>query len=105
MSDRQDRECSWLMARVWPGGRSAGTAISVLCLWIYLDGMTQTVPGFSRLTVEPDKLGGQPCIRGYRFSVEQLLGLLADGLTLEQIQADYPCVEQADIAEVLIRNI
>ena len=63
--------------------------------------MTETVPGFSRLTVELDKLGGQPCIRGYRFSVEQLLGLLADGLTLEQIQADYPFVEQADIAEVL----
>ena len=63
--------------------------------------MSQTVPGFDRLTVEPDKLGGQPCIRGYRFSVEQLLGLLADGLTLEQIQADYPFVEQADIAEVL----
>lgn len=63
--------------------------------------MTQTVPGFDRLTVEPDKLGGQPCIRGYRFSVEQLLGLLADGLTVEQIQADYPFVEQADVAEVL----
>jgi uncharacterized protein (DUF433 family) len=35
--------------------------------------MAQTVPGFDRLTVEPDKLGGQPCIRGYRFGVEQLL--------------------------------
>jgi uncharacterized protein (DUF433 family) len=37
----------------------------------------------------------------YRFSAEQLLGLLADGLTVEQVQADYPFVEQADVAEVL----
>ena len=63
--------------------------------------MTQTVPGFPRLTVETDKLGGQPCIRGYRFGAEQLLGLLADGLTLEQIQADYPFVEPDDVGEVL----
>lgn len=63
--------------------------------------MTQTVPGFPRLTVERDKLGGQPCIRGYRFGAEQLLGLLADGLTLEQIQSDFPFIEQADIVEVL----
>lgn len=63
--------------------------------------MTQTVPGFTRLTVEADKLGGQPCVRGYRFSVEQLLVLLADGLNLEQIQADYPFIEQGDIAQVL----
>jgi uncharacterized protein (DUF433 family) len=53
------------------------------------------------LTVEPDKLGGQPCIRGYRFGAEQLLRLLAEGLALEQIQADYPFVEQADVTEVL----
>lgn len=63
--------------------------------------MTQTVPGFDRLTVEPDKLGGQPCIRGYRFGVEQLLGLLADGLALSEIQADYPFIEQADVTEAL----
>jgi uncharacterized protein (DUF433 family) len=53
------------------------------------------------LTVEPDKLGGQPCIRGYRFGAEQLLRLLAEGLALEQIQTDYPFVEQADVTEVL----
>ncbi len=63
--------------------------------------MTQTVPGFPRLTVEADKLGGQPCIRGYRFGVKQLLGLLADGMTFDQIQEDYPFLEQADVSEVL----
>lgn len=63
--------------------------------------MTQTVPGFPRLTVEPDKLGGQPCIRGYRLGVEQLLGLLADGLSLEQIQAEFPFIEAGDVTEAL----
>ncbi|MFS3128251.1 DUF433 domain-containing protein [Nocardioides sp. Bht2] len=63
--------------------------------------MTQTVPGFERLTVEADKLGGQPCIRGYRFSAEQLLGLLAEGYSVAQIQIDYPFIEPADVTEVL----
>lgn len=63
--------------------------------------MTQTVPGFPRLTVETDKLGGQPCIRGYRFGAERLLGILADGLSFEQIHADFPFIEPADVTEVL----
>lgn len=63
--------------------------------------MTQTVPGFPRLTVEADKLGGQPCIRGYRFSAEQLLGLLAQGIGLDQLVEDFPFLEHDDITEVL----
>lgn len=63
--------------------------------------MPQTVPGFDRLTVEPDKLGGQPCIRGYRFSVEHLLELLAAGWTLEQIHTDFPFIEPEDVQQVL----
>jgi len=61
----------------------------------------QTVPGFPRLTVEPDKLGGQPCVRGYRFGVEQLLDLLASGLASEEILASFPFLERADISEAL----
>jgi uncharacterized protein (DUF433 family) len=66
-----------------------------------LDGVTQTVPGFDRLTVEADKLGGQPCIRGYRFSAEHLLELLAAGRTVESIRADYPFIEAEDVGQVL----
>jgi uncharacterized protein (DUF433 family) len=63
--------------------------------------MSKTVPGFDRLTVEPDKLGGQPCIRGYRFGVEQLLELLAAGQTFEEIHADFPFIEPEDIHQAL----
>ncbi|MDR1186339.1 MAG: DUF433 domain-containing protein [Bifidobacteriaceae bacterium] len=61
----------------------------------------QTVPGFPRLTVEPEKLGGQPCIRGYRFGVEQLLELLAEGFSFDQIHDDFPFLEPEDVFESL----
>lgn len=63
--------------------------------------VTQTVPGFDRLTVEPGKLGGQPCIRGYRFSAQQLLELLAAGRTFTEIHEAYDFVESDDILQVL----
>jgi uncharacterized protein (DUF433 family) len=63
--------------------------------------MPHTVPGFDRLTVEPDKLGGQACIRGYRFSVEHLLELLAAGWTFDQIHGDFPFIEPEDVHQAL----
>ena len=63
--------------------------------------MSQSVPGFPRLTIEQDKLGGQPCIRGHRFGAEQLLEMLADGMTYEEIRADYAFIELEDVQEVL----
>ncbi|MEM9041441.1 MAG: DUF433 domain-containing protein [Actinomycetota bacterium] len=63
--------------------------------------MTQTVPGFDRLTLEPDKLGGQPCIRGYRFSAQQLLELLAAGHSFEEIHEQFDFLEPADVSQVL----
>jgi uncharacterized protein (DUF433 family) len=61
----------------------------------------QTLPGFDRITVDPDKLGGQPCIRGYRFSVEHLLELLAADWTVEEIQAEFPFIEPDDVRQAL----
>jgi uncharacterized protein (DUF433 family) len=63
--------------------------------------MTQTVPGFPRFTLEPDKLGGQPCVRGYRFGVAQLLDMIASGRDFESIHIDFPFIERADVAEAL----
>lgn len=68
---------------------------------VYTWRMPQTVPGFDRLTVEPDKVGGQPCIRGYRFSAEHLLELLAAGWTFEQIHADFSFIEPEDVRQTL----
>jgi uncharacterized protein (DUF433 family) len=63
--------------------------------------MTQTVPGFPRLTIEANKLGGQPCLRGYRFGVDQVLELLGSGKTPSDIITEFPFLEPEDVNESL----
>jgi uncharacterized protein (DUF433 family) len=55
--------------------------------------------GLDRITIEPGKMGGQPCIRGHRFTVEHLLRVVGAGWTLEKIQAGFPSIEAADIQQ------
>lgn len=52
-------------------------------------------------TIDPRVCTGKPCIRGLRFPVSRLLGLLAAGQTRESILANYPYLEAADIDEAL----
>ena len=56
---------------------------------------------FDRITVDPAVCGGKPCIRGLRFPVSRLLGLLAAGETRDGILQAYPYLEAGDIDEVL----
>jgi len=56
---------------------------------------------FSRITIDPLIFTGKPCIRGMRFPVARLLGLLAAGDTREHILAAYPYLESGDIEEAL----
>lgn len=56
---------------------------------------------FERITVNPAVATGKACIRGLRFPVSRLLGLLASGETRESILASYPYLEPADIDEAL----
>jgi uncharacterized protein (DUF433 family) len=56
---------------------------------------------FERITVDPSVCTGKPCIRGLRFPVSRLLGLLAAGETKEMILKAYPYLEAADIDEAL----
>lgn len=51
-----------------------------------------------RITVEPGKAGGRPCIRGLRIRVSDVLDMLAAGATAAEILADYPDLEAEDIA-------
>lgn len=53
-----------------------------------------------RITIEPGKRSGQPCIRGLRITVWDVLGWLGAGLTQEQILTDYPELEPADFQAV-----
>jgi len=49
------------------------------------------------ITVEPGKRGGQPCIRGMRITVYDVLSYLASGMSEEQILADFPYLTHEDI--------
>jgi uncharacterized protein (DUF433 family) len=53
-----------------------------------------------RITIEPGKRSGQPCIRGLRITVWNVLGWLAAGVNEETILADYPELESADFPAV-----
>jgi uncharacterized protein (DUF433 family) len=53
-----------------------------------------------RITTEPDKLGGKPCIRGLRISVEDVLGYLASGMSEQEILHDFPDLEHDDFLAV-----
>lgn len=50
-----------------------------------------------RITIEPGKLGGKPCIRGMRVRVSDVLGMLAIGMSHEEIIEQLPYLEPDDI--------
>ena len=54
-----------------------------------------------RITLEADKRGGQPCIRGLRITVYDILEYLASGMTEAEILGDFPDLERDDIRAVL----
>ena len=56
---------------------------------------------FDRITVEPGKMNGQPCIRGLRIPVATVVAMVADGMTTDGIVADLPDLENEDVAEAL----
>jgi len=51
----------------------------------------------NRITVDPEQCGGRPCIRGMRIRVSDVLDLLANGLTPEQVLEELPDLELEDI--------
>jgi len=57
---------------------------------------------FTRITIEPDKMGGIPCIRGLRIPVATVVGMVANGMTEKEILGDYPDLEPEDIKEALL---
>ena len=54
-----------------------------------------------RITIEPGKRGGKPCIRGMRITVGDVLEYLASGMSEDQILKDFPYLEREDIRAVL----
>lgn len=54
-----------------------------------------------RITIEPGKRGGKPCIRGLRMTVSDVLDYLASGMTEDEILEEFPDLEREDIKAAL----
>ena len=63
--------------------------------------MVTTVPGFDRMTVDPEVLGGTPTIRGMRLSVEGVLDILAQNPSWVEFRADVLDLESEDVDQAL----
>jgi uncharacterized protein (DUF433 family) len=57
--------------------------------------------GFDRITLRSGQMGGRPCIRGMRVTVGMIVGAIASGHSVEQVLADHPYLERADVFEAL----
>ena len=57
--------------------------------------------GLTRITLDPEVMGGKPCVRGLRVTVGTLVGLMASGYSTEEILKAYPYLEEEDLREAL----
>jgi uncharacterized protein (DUF433 family) len=56
---------------------------------------------YQRITVDPDKMGGVPCIRGLRIPVATVVGMVSSGMSVDEILKDYPDPKREDSQEAL----
>ena len=63
--------------------------------------MRNALQGFDRITADPELMGGKPCIRGMRLSVQRVLEILAQNPSWEELQLDYPELEEEDVRQTL----
>ena len=56
---------------------------------------------FNRISIDPDRLGGVPCVRDLRFPVASVVAMVADGMTVAEIMIEHPDLESDDVAECL----
>lgn len=56
---------------------------------------------FTHITVWPDQMDGVPCIRGLRIPVATVVGMIAEGMTADEVVAAYPDLEVGDVQEAL----
>jgi len=59
------------------------------------------VQAFQRITMDPEVMGGKPCIRGMRVTVGMIVEAMSAGRTVEQLLEDFPYLEEGDIREAL----
>ena len=59
------------------------------------------VQQFNRITMDPEVMGGKPCIRGMRVTVGMIVEAMSAGRTVEELLTDFPYLEDPDIREAL----
>jgi uncharacterized protein (DUF433 family) len=79
-----------------PVNRALSAALGVAS-WRYRESVTR----LDRITTDPAVCHGQPTIRGLRYTVESVLELLAAGMTVDEVLADYADLERDDILAAL----
>jgi uncharacterized protein (DUF433 family) len=57
---------------------------------------------YTRITMDPARMGGVPCIRDMRIPVATIVAMIAEGMTEEEILTSYPDLEGADVKEALM---
>ncbi len=81
----------------WAGERFSQRFDRSLKGMIYYDGVVT----FERISVDPAKMAGVPCIRDLRFPVASVVAMVADGMSTEEILNEHPDLEPEDVAEAL----
>jgi uncharacterized protein (DUF433 family) len=56
---------------------------------------------FERITVDPNMMGGMPCLRGMRMPVATVVAMVADGMAVDEIVDEFPDLTPEDVAEAL----
>jgi uncharacterized protein (DUF433 family) len=78
---------------VWPRPPAAPTSES--------PGSDDQPMTFDRITIDPQRMGGAPCIRHLRITVAQLVGEIAEGATIDEILDEFPYLERPDIEQAI----
>jgi len=55
----------------------------------------------TRITFNPEIMGGKPCIRGMRVTVGTIVGLIASGKNIDEVLSEYPYLEREDVLQAL----
>ena len=88
-----------------PGGHPARTQLELIHVdergVVRHNGRMNLNPPFDRITIEPGKLGGQPCIRGMRITVRRVLEILATYPDRQELFKDYPDLQEEDLQQAL----
>jgi uncharacterized protein (DUF433 family) len=70
--------------------------------WLHENRTVRRCPlKFLRITIDPNKMSGVPCIRTLRIPVATVVAMIADGMSTEEILSNYPDLEREDIREAL----